>query len=642
MLDNLSLKQKAIVLLVFFALSMLFTLLFSTSTVNKLSELNQIRANLGHVHVGVLELRKSEKDFLMRKKLKYHDSFKKKASQTSDQISTVIEELSEHDWKTQSLEQAKHLFSGYTDNFGQLVAMQVKIGLGPKLGLYGALRTSVRNAESLLKKSNQVRLTKDMLILRRREKDFMLRWDANYIGKFKKDYATFLKDVQTSNLRSSRKKELKNFMASYKKDFLAFTEGIKQLGLNEKLGIRGSLRSKIQNFTKAINKEITVIEGLIEEEVAAKKWIMVIVSILLGLITLGLTIFIVRSILKPLGGEPGEMAIIAETIAGGDFTIDSSGIDKATGLYFSMLKMKKDLSNTISEVKRNATNLSSSSTELAAVSGQMSSSAVEMNTQTEGIAAASTQMKISIESVAAGATQMSQNMQSVLSGVEEMSNSVEQVTQQSDVALGIALQAREESEEITTIMTDLGVFANEIGNVTDMIKKIAQQTNLLALNATIEAARAGEAGKGFAVVANEIKELAKQSASAAEDISHKIEGIQSQSNRSIESIKGITQVISDVSSSSENINQLTREQSASSTEVLINIRENAQAIEEVAKMVNEMSNSATEVSLSITELNEASKQTSVGSSEVNTQAGELSKIAELLGEMMQKFKIDES
>src|SRR5213592_4681039 len=121
-----------------------------------------------------------------------------------------------------------------------------------------------------------------------------------------------------------------------------------------------------------------------------------------------------------------------------------------------------------------------------------------------------------------------------------------------EIAVAVGQATRVASEAVTTAeatnatVAKLGESSAEIGKVIEVITSIAEQTNLLALNATIEAARAGEAGKGFAVVANEVKELAKQTATATEEISRKIEAIQGDTKGAVEAIGHITKIITRV------------------------------------------------------------------------------------------------
>ena len=162
-------------------------------------------------------------------------------------------------------------------------------------------------------------------------------------------------------------------------------------------------------------------------------------------------------------------------------------------------------------------------------------------------------------------------------------------------------------------MTKLGVSSIEIGKVIKVITSIAQQTNLLALNATIEAARAGEAGKGFAVVANEVKELAKQTAAATEDISQKIEAIQSDTKGAVTSISQIGKVIAQINDISNTIASAVEEQSATTNEIARNATEAAKGSSEISK--------------NITQVSEAAKSTTEGANNTLTAATELAKLA---------------
>jgi methyl-accepting chemotaxis protein len=138
----------------------------------------------------------------------------------------------------------------------------------------------------------------------------------------------------------------------------------------------------------------------------------------------------------------------------------------------------------------------------------------------------------------------------------------------------------------------LGDSSAEIGQVIKVITSIAQQTNLLALNATIEAARAGEAGKGFAVVANEVKELAKETARATEDISRKIEAIQNDTKSAVSAIGQIALVINQINDISNTIASSVEEQTATTTEIGRNVTEAAKGSAEIAQNITAVAQAA--------------------------------------------------
>src|SRR5439155_15096531 len=173
----------------------------------------------------------------------------------------------------------------------------------------------------------------------------------------------------------------------------------------------------------------------------------------------------------------------------------------------------------------------------------------------------------------AAAEQVSRNVTTVSTAAEEMGASIKEIAKNANEAARIATSAVKVAERTNTTVAKLGESSAEIGNVVKVITSIAQQTNLLALNATIEAARAGEAGKGFAVVANEVKELAKQTAKATEDIGRKIVAIQTDTKGAVEAIGRIGAIINQIHDLQNTVASAVEEQTATTNEIGRNVSE---------------------------------------------------------------------
>jgi methyl-accepting chemotaxis protein len=166
-----------------------------------------------------------------------------------------------------------------------------------------------------------------------------------------------------------------------------------------------------------------------------------------------------------------------------------------------------------------------------------------------------------------------------------MTTTIRSIVSSAHEAANIATNAVQTAQTANVNVSDLGASSAEIGEVIKVITSIAQQTNLLALNATIEAARAGEAGKGFAVVANEVKELAKQTAQATEDISRKITAIQTSTQRAVEAIGTIGGVISKVNNISGAIATAVEEQSTTTNDMTRSIADAAKGSAEITRNI---------------------------------------------------------
>ncbi len=256
-----------------------------------------------------------------------------------------------------------------------------------------------------------------------------------------------------------------------------------------------------------------------------------------------------------------------------------------------------------------ASTLASSSEELTAVSQVMASTAEETAVQANVVSAAS--------------EQVSRNVASVATASEQMQASIREISKNANDSARVAKNAVGMAQSTNDTMRKLGESSMEIGNVIKVITSIAQQTNLLALNATIEAARAGEAGKGFAVVANEVKELAKQTAKATEEISQKIEATQDVTKGAVTAIEEIGAIINQINDISNSIASAVEEQTVTTNEIGRSVAEAAQGINDITKNITGVATSA--------------RNTTQGANDTKSASLELSQMAAMLQSAVSKY-----
>ncbi len=310
----------------------------------------------------------------------------------------------------------------------------------------------------------------------------------------------------------------------------------------------------------------------------------------------------------------------ANTLSKGDLTVQVQAKSTTDSLAYSFNSMAEELRKThaaqlenverekilaeklqagVTNIAEIGSNLASASEELTAVSSTMGSTAEETSNQANFVAAAAEQVSI--------------NVQSVSIGSEEMTASIQEIAKTTTDAAKVAAKAVDVAESTNAMVGKLGQSSAEIGSIIKVITTIAEQTNLLALNATIEAARAGDAGKGFAVVANEVKELAKETTKATENISRMIEAIQEDTKGSVDAIGQISTIITQVNDHMNTIASAVEEQTVTTNEM--------------ARNVTEASKGSTEIAGNIVSVADAARGTTEGATQTQQASAELAKMA---------------
>ncbi len=273
--------------------------------------------------------------------------------------------------------------------------------------------------------------------------------------------------------------------------------------------------------------------------------------------------------------------------------------------------MTEQLRDVLGRVNESAQAVAAASEELTVTSQQMSANAEETSAQATVVSAA--------------AEQVSSNVGTVATATEEMTASIKEIAKNATEAAKVATAAVKVAEETNGKVAALSESSAEIGKVIKVITSIAQQTNLLALNATIEAARAGEAGKGFAVVANEVKELAKETAKATEEIGQKIEAIQTDTRGAIDAIAQIGTIINQINDIQNTIASAVEEQTATTNEIGRNVAQAAKGSSEIAQ--------------NITGVAQAAQSTTAGASDSQKAASELARMGAELQRIVSEAKL---
>ncbi len=363
-------------------------------------------------------------------------------------------------------------------------------------------------------------------------------------------------------------------------------------------------------------------------------WILLFLGVITCLI---LGVVITRAITTPLQ----KAVAMIHAVEQGDLTqqLDIAQKDEVGLMAAALNRMSENLRRLIGDISDGVVTLNSTSSKLSDLSVEMSANSEETNGRSQTVSAAAEEMSVNMDSVAAASEETSVNVNMVAAAAEEMSATISEIAANTEKTSAITDTAVAKSKKASEQIHELGTAAQEVGKVTESITEISEQTNLLALNATIEAARAGEAGKGFAVVANEIKDLAKQTAEATNEIKGKISKIQEATKGAVADITEITGVISEVNEMVSIVSVTVEEQASATQEIADNVGQASLGIQEVNENVAQASSVTGEVAADIAEVGHAAQELNVSSKQVSTNASGLEELARKLAETVKQFKV---
>ncbi|MET3906255.1 methyl-accepting chemotaxis protein [Bradyrhizobium sp. S3.3.6] len=593
-----------------------------------------------NIAVELLEGRRAEKDFLLRS----DPARAQRQLEISRQVARDIEKLRGRiaalgkPELAQKIDAMNEALKIYQIRFATVVAERERLGLDENSGLEGRLRTSVHEIESKVDQLQNSALKVIMLMMRRHEKDFMLRRNAKYGDEMKKRASEFLAGVDAAAVPDDAKAELRARLADYQRDFSAWIETA--LKLATELKAMSEAFSTVEPVIEQVSKSVDSIRAEADRRNVAERdgiqfWIAVAIALIASGV-LGLGIFIGRSVAKPLAamraamielakgnfaivlpglGRPDEIGEIAQAVETFKINAEQKAREEAEEKIrqdklaaerrrADMIRMADDFEGAIGEIVET---VSSAATELEA-------SATSLTTT----ASRSTELATLVE---AASEEAATNVQSVASAAEELTASVTEISRQVQASARIAGEAVSQAGHTNDRVGELSKAAARIGDVVELINAIAGQTNLLALNATIEAARAGEAGRGFAVVASEVKALAEQTAKATGEIGQQIASIQGATNESVGAIRTIGGTIERLSEISSTIAAAVEEQGAATSEISRNVQSAAAGTTQVSANISNVRQGAVETGSASTQVLSAARSLSGDSNRLKLEVG---------------------
>ncbi|WP_202710357.1 methyl-accepting chemotaxis protein [Sporosalibacterium faouarense] len=642
----------------FITLMILFFFIIGQSYLS-ITDINQDKLPLlssnEEVAKAMLEMRKNEKDFLMREvsnvdffregKSTYIEDYEKNYEILNNNIK-LIKNNADIIQDTQMVKKLDTILleaKTYHDNFLKVVDRIKKRGF-EDFGIEGELREAIHNIEDRISQQDQVML---MLQARRAEKDYFLRHDLEYVEKLN----GIVTDLKFS-LQDSGKEYEVELLDKYFEKFNDIVVIEKEIGLTEDEGLKGNYREAIHKLNPLLNDLSTSMKAMINDRAKGTQKIMLVSFIVIFSIALLFSIFISRVIAKPIYKANQMLKDIAE--GEGDLTknleVDTKDELGTLSLWFNVFTDK--IKEIIALVKSNADIIALSSEEIAIATEQsnqgMESIAKEITIISDGLqnnASVIEEATAGIEEITSGAFVVSEESEEATKNSEEALNAARYGASKLKEVVEAIDSVYHSSNNMTILIEQLKDSSAKINDIASLITGISEETNLLALNASIEAARAGESGKGFVVVADEVRKLAEESKLSAHDISMLIKEIQQKIETAYSGMKEEQELVTTSVKKAEETNiefENILDRIAKTTEKMSiisqSVKQQSEITKDMTKAMDEISE-ATQQSASASQKINSSIQEQVSTyEEVSASIEELSNISKTLKKQTDRFK----
>lgn len=579
----------------------------------QLADIESLLKTLNQQKSNMLMLRRHEKDFLARKQTKYLDRFETTFQEALATDTLLTQKLDHFSIPTDKIQSHTEYLLRYQELFQAVGEKQIAIGLDHESGHYGQLRKSAHSLESSFK--DRADLAVDLLMLRRHEKDFMLRFLPKYIDKFNNLVNELNGQLSDANLKSTLK--------SYQEGFNTLVKLEQEKGLTPSTGLMGEMRSTIHN-TEEIYKELNAFIASESQKMEQNTISLLIASsIFCTLLTAALMFFVCRSIYVPIRKLKEDVEAINHN-KNLNQRVPEEGSLEIIALGKTVNMLLEDLQNTVNKSGDASSELNEAANELDNMTNVVDSSMSNQNERIEHTTVAINEMSTTIQEIA----------KNTLSTTQALQNIHEQVSHGGTVGNSARSMIEELVSEIkktTSEIEELKHNSEQIGEILDVIRGIADQTNLLALNAAIEAARAGEQGRGFAVVADEVRSLASKTQDSTEQIRENIERLQNGTATAVYSVESslakAESGIEKVTESSEIINAIV-DQISSVNDMNI----------QISTAAEEQSHVAEEINRSILTINELSNQVKSQTEAVTEASVRLNRLGGHLRSVVQEYR----